>query len=602
MAAKCRRTGIGRMKRHVSLSYSVYFAFLILLSGWTFQKKEGPGNPQLLHYGQLQNLSAGTVLQNNDTLIVGKTEKVLLSEGDSKTWVGSNAVLKISHIDSEEKAKLLLESGKIRVKIQPEEAKKWKFETRSTVSGVRGTEFFISSTDSSENICVLEGLVESTVNNIADLKVQVPAGKGVVINQGEIPILMDNSEFLVQQWISETSLDDEEPSNYIPERYSRKTKIYPIKNHMDFRLSADVLYCDWFNSDFNKDTKDKNRNCLRAHIYPRLTWSDYYVFILAPRLSTVQTNQSQFLDTTPSQVGVEKSGAYLSEVFTGVKTNTFSVYLGLQKVSLADGYLLNDQSYSNEPLSHLSLKISDDRTAIPFDFYYTKGQQTSQTADGKFPFDLTALQLHFLTHSSNLYFMQAKGEIKKGSVSDLNLNHVGLFSKNRNKNFEYQTSLILQKGDYSLATKNLELNETLVDLKIAYYLSPRVRTSLRSFDISPKFTSLVSNQYALGFLPTLNVLNNINQLRFAADFRVNETTAFGYEWIRSHEKDSNGLKHWTVSSQNDQLIGEEHDFIYSNNFSELANYQVIGFIFQPDRMTLNKDVATGLQVRASISF
>ncbi len=590
------------MKQHFQLSALIYFVFLILLSGWTFEKKVGPGTPQILRYGQLQEISAGSVLQSNDTLIVGKSEKVLLAEGESKTWVGSNTVIKLSHLDTEEKGRLLLESGKVRVKIQPVEAKKWNFVTKSTVSGVRGTEFFISSSDSSENICVLEGLVESTIVNDADLKLQVPAGKGVVINQGESPAVMDNSEFLVQQWISETSLDDDQQPGYIPSRYSRKTKVHPVGLNTDFSLSADLLYCDWFNSDFDKDTKDANRSCLRAHLYPRLRFGDEYVFVLTPRISTIQTNQRGILDANPTQAGVEKSGVYLHEAYGGIKTSTYSVIAGMQKMQLAEGYLLNSQSYSNEPLSHLGLKISDDSTIVPYDFYFTKGQQTQTAVDGKFPFDLLALQLHFFSHSSVLYFLQTKGEIENLSISDLNLNHLGFYSGNRGKNFEYQTSVILQKGDYKVPTKNLEINETLVDLRIAYFLSPRFRTALRSFDVSPKFTSLVSNQYAFGFLPSLNSLTNIRQLRVSADYRLSEKTSIGYEWIRSHEKDTNGIKRWTVSSQNDQLIGEEHDIIYSNNDSELTHFELIGFIFQPDRMTLNKDLSSGVQVRGSFSF
>ena len=206
------------------------------------------------------------------------------------------------------------------------------------------------------------------------------------------------------------------------------------------------------------------------------------------------------------------------------------------------------------------------------------------------------------SHSSNFYFLRALGEIENKYIRGLNLNHVGFYSKNRGRNFEYQTSMILQKGDYKVPTGNLEINETLVDLKIAYFLNPRFRASLRSFDVSPKFTSLVSNQYALGFLPSLNSLNNIRQLRVSGDYRLSETTSISYEWIRSHEKDTNGIKHWTVSSKNDQLIGEEYDIIYSNNYSELTNFQLIGFIFQPDRMALTKDLSSGLQVRASLSF
>lgn len=590
------------MKTPLCVSALFYFISLFLLSGWTYQKKVGPGSPQILRYEQRQDISIGTELQNSDTLIVGKTEKVLLVEGESKTWVGSNTVIKISHLASEEKGRLLLQSGKIRVKIQPNEAQKWKFETKSTVSGIRGTEFFVSSSDSSENICVLEGLVESTINGINDLKIQVPAGKGVVIDQGETPVVRDNSEFLVQQWIGETSLDDGDTANYIPSRYSRKTKVQQLGEHTNFSLTADLFYCDWFNSDFDKETKDSNRNCLRAHIYPQLRWSDSYVFVLTPRISSVQTNRSSSLDSNPAQVGVEKSGVYLNEGFGGIKTGTFSIFAGLQKMQLAEGYLLNEQSYSTEPISHLGLKITNNRTVTPFDFYYTKGLQTQAAVDGKFPFDLLALQLHFFSHSTNLYYLQAKGEVENGSIRGLQLNHIGFYSKNRGGNYEYQTSFILQKGDFELATKDIAADETLLDLKIAYFLSPRLRISLRSFDISPNFTSLVSNQYALGFLPAFNTLNNIRQLRIGGDYRLSETTALGYEWIRSHEKDSNGIKRWTVSSQNNQLIGEEHDFIYSNNDSELANYQLIGFIFQPDRMTLKEDLSSGFQLRASLSF
>ena len=111
------------MQKKPTLKAVCFLSFTLFLSAWIYEKKVGPNPPKILRNGQLQDLSLGTLLQNDDTLIVGKKEKVLLTEGNSKTWVGSNTVIKIANLLSNEKGQMLLEPEKSEFKFSPTKPK-----------------------------------------------------------------------------------------------------------------------------------------------------------------------------------------------------------------------------------------------------------------------------------------------------------------------------------------------------------------------------------------------------------------------------------------------------------------------------------------------
>ena len=66
-----------------------------------------------------------------------------------------------------------LDSGKLRIQINSDEAKKFRFALPSAVAGVRGTEFFMAATSERELVCVLDGIVqveEKQTNKVSSLQ------------------------------------------------------------------------------------------------------------------------------------------------------------------------------------------------------------------------------------------------------------------------------------------------------------------------------------------------------------------------------------------------------------------------------------------------
>lgn len=88
----------------------------------------------------------------------------------------------------------ILEHGDIFIKAKKTKGKSYSVKVKDAVMGVRGTEFFVSSSKHKKNIwmCVNEGKVSVSFSNKKD-EILVKAGQGVVINSDKLPEVKEYS-------------------------------------------------------------------------------------------------------------------------------------------------------------------------------------------------------------------------------------------------------------------------------------------------------------------------------------------------------------------------------------------------------------------------
>ncbi len=157
----------------------------------------------------------GDKLKESDVVVTGKNTKVKLIEGRSILVIGESSKvsietkklgkIKIVETDKETLPQVFLQAGKARFQIDSAEAKKYRFRIPSVVSGVRGTEFFLSASTEKEILCVLEGEVGAKIiSNQQEAKVTKGIGW---IREGEKEgILIETTEEQRKDWVQATDL------------------------------------------------------------------------------------------------------------------------------------------------------------------------------------------------------------------------------------------------------------------------------------------------------------------------------------------------------------------------------------------------------------
>jgi ferric-dicitrate binding protein FerR (iron transport regulator) len=83
----------------------------------------------------------------------------------------------------------VLKYGDMFIKAKSGKKRTYSVRSKNTVMGVRGTQFFVSSSKKKKNIwmCVNEGKVSVSFKGKPSKEVLVKAGQGVVINSNELP-------------------------------------------------------------------------------------------------------------------------------------------------------------------------------------------------------------------------------------------------------------------------------------------------------------------------------------------------------------------------------------------------------------------------------
>jgi hypothetical protein len=576
---------------------AILFPLVLLLSGWKLERLSGSSSVKVEREGLIQTLVVDEDIKKFDILYTGKGTKALLTEGGSRLWVGENSVLRVHQLKNSQNNDILkIDSGKIRVQVSPTEAKHWKFETRSAVSGVRGTEFFILSTESKESICVLEGTVESELKGKNPEQFVVPAGKGVQIQDGQAPIMINNSNFTVSQWVAETSLDDE--LGYIPVAYSSSQKIHDLGPKVQATIEADLFYCDLFNPDFNRSTDDSNRNCIRGHIYPSVEFKSTPSFRLRPRVSYLSTNQDSTFDTVPQLVSQKHAILTVSEAYGQMPLLAGRISLGWQRLNVADGHLIADARFTNEPLTHLAIRSVQTWHNHDVDFFLSRGVEGQRPTDGLFPHSLALLSSKIFEDRGEVYALRIDSIDALDSIrSEIHHTNLGFIFKDRTKKYDFKISGVFQSGTLkpSPSSSTVSVNDTLLDLEVGFYSTSRTRIFLRALDADAKFSSVAPAPYSLGLFPGFYQIGNVKQARTGFDYRFDESRHLSFEYIGTWDHEKDGVVRWRTANSSTSFIAEEADVIFRHKWDDFLSYQLGGYAISPHGYSSNSDPVFGLQ-------
>ncbi len=191
-------------------------AFVILTAVFALSSAWG-GESTLVH-------SQGTVEFKPDTGFAktGKDGQAIVSLPDGSRFK-MKPETELTVESGAEGVVLKLERGGVLSQVRKQiGAKRFVIRTKSVVMGVRGTEFFASSSKKGDVwMCVHEGAVEITSEGKS---VEVPAGKGVRVAKGGAP-----SEPKAFEWTKDINW------NFDPSKGAISDKINPEKIYPDLR-------------------------------------------------------------------------------------------------------------------------------------------------------------------------------------------------------------------------------------------------------------------------------------------------------------------------------------------------------------------------------
>lgn len=540
-------------------------------------------------------------LDKNEILLSGET-KLLLTEGESKIWMAPKTVIKVASLREPSAEALTLDAGKIRVKLAPPEAAKWRYETRSVVAGVRGTEFYVTTAEEQENWCVVEGKVEAQLAEGESLL--IPAGQGAQLRNGLPTRKVSNSNFAVAQWQAETSGDTEVA--FFPRIFQSNTRLFPVQKDVLISFTGLLLYKENFNADFNNDVYDQ-ANLTRLHLYPGLLYRGTADWQFTPRVSFVgnQPEAAVDRDSAPGKVSNRNVVVTLSEASAAFVAAGISSKWGLQKLVLAEQSYLSDGKASVEPVTHLGVTAKKSLGAWDVSVALTKAQEGLRPGDGLFPQSLALLELKDDSGWINAYVLRVDSQSQTDFARSLFHQNVGGFLlQDRGERWDYKISKIFQSGNYQSSSSALQAATEggFADLTIGGYFGSRTRAFARYLQADENYMALAPAAFYLGLSPSLVVVSNIRQMRLGAELRVSESASIAFEHIQSNQVSNTGLVNYRAAGSVDSNIGEEDNLQWRQTLNEANKVNFMFYRYVPHWRSSGSDPSWGGQIFAVFGY
>lgn len=158
-------------------SIFIIFLFCIPLNSFSevYEVRFLKGNLQILR----NNKIVPPPVMPGDRVTVSKGGLVILKSEDTTLKLSGSSI--IEPYKEQEKTVIKLIKGAIVSKVKK---KSFEIKTKNAVFGVRGTEFFVSTSEEDQSwMCVNEGIVNA---NTLNQNIDVPAGLGVFVGRGEV--------------------------------------------------------------------------------------------------------------------------------------------------------------------------------------------------------------------------------------------------------------------------------------------------------------------------------------------------------------------------------------------------------------------------------
>ena len=490
---------------------SVIVAFFLLLAPqylWAWSIAKIKGGASISRAGEIITAEKGFSLVGSDVVQTEARSRVLIQDGENRIWLGARTKFKVGEVggrrnQDQNVQTLSVLSGKIRsiIKRKKSGTKQFKFRTPTAVAGVRGTEFFIESTESGEFFCTLDGSIEVETNDGNEFVVD--EGKGLRLAAGNLPNLSGTSSLLVDRWVAETSFDDQ---TLVPEEsYGIQKRKTQIKNKEIYIGGfGSLYYCGKENSDFDDSADDENKDCFRYVVSPFIQWGTSRKLFFRPTAVGTYASSYGLIDEVPAETKKEANAITVSEAYYEDNYVGWNFRLGLQDVEWADGILLSRKLSAIEPITHLALTARGQVGEYEVEVLGGPGLEDSNELEGHSHIATAGVKAKIPNDRGEVYILHTNFGERDGRSEQFHgqeFMNYGYFLNRRKGDWDYRFSVIHQDLHqfYNAIGVRGESQATSTDVSLGRQLNMArpIRVSVRHIKSGRNFIPVQEDFYTL---------------------------------------------------------------------------------------------------------
>ncbi|MGE4130911.1 MAG: FecR domain-containing protein [Bdellovibrionales bacterium] len=387
-------------------------------------------------------ISQNVDLQDGDLVSTGPGARLQLITNGSVLSLGGKTKLRLVTQTPTSDRPLNLWYGKLRALVQPEPNRKFEIETPAAVSGVRGTEYYLSVDHHGEFVCTLHGLVQVQAKKDGQT-LEVPARAGVHLHGFEPMHLEPTPEEDVQSWVGETSV---ESLPVVQKAYGMSwTRWKELSHGLFVSRFAQVNLFHTENAAYTSNASSSSQNAAQVRLSPGLRWGRKNALVFRPRV--ILHNSKDLVHLEDRSVLNERNTALfrMGELYADGSIGGARLRAGAFEVDWDDGTLYSTAHLSLQPQTFSGGWVNG-RLG---DYYW----DALATVRGAAPADAQALRLRY----RNLFSVVGSHRDYETSYSGKRVHDLGLFSDSRAGRWEWQAHFIRQWTDRSATSLRAEV-------------------------------------------------------------------------------------------------------------------------------------------------
>lgn len=501
----------------------------------------------------------GQVLNEGSTIATEPGARVELRQGTTSVKLGGKTKIKLKSGEQTKASLINMVYGRVRAQVEPEKGQHFRIETNTAVSGVRGTEFFVSADDDENFFCTLHGLVE-VESKLNGQKTLVPAKAGVRIAAGGNLNVDPTPESLIAVWKNQT--DSERAEMVVSDSYLQsEIKYRPLGRHLYYGLRLHSNLGAFEHIHYSAARADSpSLRFLQARVSPALRVGDRFQLNWIPRWLLHFGNQEQVLDADPALARYSVDRLDIGELYGEGRFGETVARVGLQNFRWNDGVYFSNNFWQLDPYLFPAFRALSRWDRHFIDVVAIRQGETGRL-NGQVAADILALKYDFSTwlsvyggHRDYTRTVASEPSVSRGHRVD----DIGFFSRQRVGPLEYKASGLLQKGVLfqGVAGRETPQSARMLDFELAGYpLKGRpLRVALGYLEASENFLPGFESPYNLGYSQIFS-RTNLRQYRPKLTYGSFEGEwSASLEWIRSHSVGSGRLSNW--AGRDVQLMDE----------------------------------------------
>ena len=492
--------------------------------------------------------------------------------------MGGGSRLLLKPTEANQPAAVDLLYGKLRAQV-----KKSAFQvgTSAAVTGVRGTEFFVSSEDGRDFVCTLDGVVE-VESKASGQKLSVPAKTGVEIRPGAALAMGPTPEDLVNKWKNDTDTRFFTP--VVMDTYGQSdVRFHPLSANLFWGLRASLNTTAAENLAYTGLDMPPSLRFLQSRISPAIKWGHKYQLTWIPRLLVHLSNEPILLDANPVVIKNSFQKFDLGELFTETEWHEVRVRLGLQNLNWDNGFYFSNNYWQLEPQLFPALRLNYHQ-GKNFVELVSIGRGEVGKLNSQTPVDMIVFKYE---HSNWLSVFGGHRDYARNQSDEPafsrghRFNELGATWSDRTKAFDFKLGGMIQKGElFEGSAMESSLNTHMWDLQAGFYplRKQSLRLAVQWIEASENFVPGFENPYNLGFSQIVP-RSNVTQYRGKVSFTPRDNDwVLALEGIRNHSVGTGQLTLW---QGNRKHMLDEIDLSWSKSWPPSLQTIVSAIWFNP---------------------